>query len=170
MLQIFVNLNVDKQKDAPFALSLEPQDVPVVELAGAKIRVPLGSFGGVRSPLTPPTKVDLLDISIEPDAQVVIPLSEGKAAFVMPIDGVVVVDGMEFNSSKGQLPVYSAEPETQEITIRAFQGSAKVVFFSGVPLRQPVYWKGSLALASEAALIESIKGYQRGAFGKLNEA
>lgn len=170
VLQIFVNLNVNKQKDTPFALSLEPEDVPVVESAGVKIRVPLGSFGAVRSPLTPPTEVDLLDISIEPDAQVVIPLSEGLGAFVMPINGVVEVDGTVFDSSNGQLPVYSAEPETREITIRALQGSAKVVFFSGAPLHQPVYWKGSLALASEEALIESIKDYQRGEFGKLNEA
>jgi len=167
MLQIFVNLNVDKQKDAPFALSLEPENVPVVELAGAKIRVPLGSFGDVRSPLAPPTAVDLLDISLEPDAQVVIPLFKGKGAFVMPIDGVVDIDGMNFDASKGQIPVYSAESELREITIRALQGSAKVVYFSGAPLHQPVHWKGSLALASEEALMESIKGYQRGEFGTV---
>lgn len=167
MLQIFVNLNVDKQKDAPFALSLEPEDVPVVELTGAKIRVPLGIFGDVHSPLAPPTPVDLLDISLEPNAQVSIPLSAGKGAFVMPIDGIVEIDGVAFDASKGQLPAYSAESEPRAIMIRALQGSTKVVFFSGAPLRQPVHWKGSLALASEEALMKSIKGYQRGDFGTV---
>jgi redox-sensitive bicupin YhaK (pirin superfamily) len=41
MLQIFVNLERKKQGDAPFALSLAPQDVPMVALPGAKLRVPL---------------------------------------------------------------------------------------------------------------------------------
>jgi redox-sensitive bicupin YhaK (pirin superfamily) len=165
MLQIFVNLKVDMQKDAPFALRLEPENIPVIVLTGVTIKVPLGRFGDVRSPLTPPTAVDLFDISLEPDAQITIPLSASKGAFVMPINGVVEIDGMAFDASKGQLPVYSADSEPSEITIRALQGSAKVVFFSGTPLRQPVHWKGSLALASEEALMESIKAYKRGEFG-----
>lgn len=36
MLQIFVNLAAAKQQDAPEALSLSPQDVPVVQLAWRK--------------------------------------------------------------------------------------------------------------------------------------
>lgn len=57
MLQIFVNLKREKQGDAPFALSLAPQDVAVAVVPGAKVRVPLGEFAGHRSPLDPPTDV-----------------------------------------------------------------------------------------------------------------
>jgi redox-sensitive bicupin YhaK (pirin superfamily) len=167
MLQIFVNLAVSKQSDAPFALSLAPEDVPILEWCGAKIRVPLGCLKGICSPLTPPTAVDLFDISLEAGAEVSIPLPSGKAAFVIPIDGFVEIDGVTFEASTAQLPVYPAQPEPSEISIRALQGSAKAVFFSGSPLRQPVHWKGSLALASEEALLESMMRFKRGEFGGL---
>lgn len=52
-LQIFVALAPSKRDIAPFPLILEPQDVPVIQQSGAKIRIPLGSYGGKRSPLTP---------------------------------------------------------------------------------------------------------------------
>jgi redox-sensitive bicupin YhaK (pirin superfamily) len=44
MLQIFINLPLAFQEAALFALSLAPEDVPVLRLPGAEIRVPLGAF------------------------------------------------------------------------------------------------------------------------------
>src|SRR3990167_4143175 len=90
MLQMFINLPVDRQAAAPFALSLAAQDVPVVHLPGVKVRVPLGRFAEVASPLSVPSEVCVLDISIEDGAQVSIPIADGHVAFVMPIDGEVL--------------------------------------------------------------------------------
>jgi redox-sensitive bicupin YhaK (pirin superfamily) len=167
MLQIFVNLAVDKQSAEPFALSLEPQDVPVVHLPGAKIRVPLGSFGGARSPLYPPTEVTLLDISLDEGAELPVPVSADYAAFVMPIFGMLEIGGQSFDASEPRLPVFQAQPTSHEIVLQAKQGSAKVVVFSGKPLRQPVFWQGPMALATAEALSERIAAYQRGEFGSL---
>lgn len=167
MLQIFVNLTVGQQGDAPFALSLEPADVPTVVLDGASIRVPLGSYGDARSPLNPPTKVCLLDIDLEAGAEVVVPVDSGSGAFIMPITGELEIDNQAFSSSASDMPVLVAEAVRREVKIRALQGKAKAVFFSGVPLRQPVHWKGSLALASEEALMDRVTAYSRGEFGSL---
>ena len=90
MLQIFVNLARERQGDAPRALSLAPEDVPVVQLPGVKIRVPLGSFGEVRSPLMPPTEVTLLDIALDAGAELSVPIPAGQSAFVMPIYGCLL--------------------------------------------------------------------------------
>lgn len=167
MLQIFVNLALARQNAEPFALSLEPQDVPVVHSPGAKIRVPLGSFGGSRSPLTPPTDITLLDISLDAGAGLSVPVSAGHATFVMPIFGTLEIDGQPIDASELRLPVFEARPRSHEITLRARQGNAKAVVFSGTPLRQPVFWQGPLALASPEALAERLAAYQRGEFGTL---
>lgn len=167
MLQIFVNLAVDKQSAEAFALSLEPQDVPVVHLPGAKVRVPLGCLGETHSPLRPPTEVTLLDISLDDGAELAVPVSADYASFVMPIFGMLEIDGQLFDASEPRLPVFEAQPTLHEITLRAKQGSAKAVVFSGMPLRQPVFWKGSLALASTEALTARIDAYKRGEFGSL---
>jgi len=76
MLQIFVNLAVERQGAEPFALGLEPQDVPVLHLPGVKVRVPLGSFGEAQSPLHPPTEVHLLDVSLDAGATLSVPVPE----------------------------------------------------------------------------------------------
>lgn len=167
MLQIFVNLTVGQQGEAPFALSLEPEDVPTVKLNGATVRVPLGGFGEAHSPLNPPTKVCLLDIDLEDGAEVLIPVDAGSSAFVMPIEGDLEIDNQEFVSGQPSLPIFVAESVRREIKIRAQHGKAKAVFFSGVPLRQPVYWKGSLAMASEEMLADRVAAYSRGEFGGL---
>jgi redox-sensitive bicupin YhaK (pirin superfamily) len=167
MLQIFINLPQERQADAPFALSLEAQDVPVVRLPGVKVRVPLGSFAQVSSPLSVPTEVTVLDISLEDGAEVSVPIPEGHVAFVMPIDGEVWVDGLPFNLIELTLPVNLPLRDDRAVRLSAPKGDAKAVLFSGVPLNQPVYWQGPLALASQLALTEAIDGYQRGAFGKL---
>lgn len=167
MLQIFVNLAVDRQGADAFALSLEPQDVPVVHLPGAKIRVPLGAFGDARSPLSPPTEVCLLDISLEEGAELSVPVLAGHGSFVMPIFGTLEINGQTFDANAPRLPVFPAQATTREIALKARDGRAKVVLFSGVPLRQPVHWQGPMALASAEALVARLAAYQRGEFGSL---
>lgn len=167
MLQIFVNLAVEKQSAAPFSLTLESQDVPTVQVPGAKIRVPLGCYGEVRSPLQPPTDISLLDISLDDGAELPVPILPGHSAFIMPIFGSLEIDGALFESNTPRLPVFSAQPDMHTIRLRAKNGNAKVVVFSGLPLRQQVHWRGSIALASPEALAASVMAYQRGDFGSL---
>jgi redox-sensitive bicupin YhaK (pirin superfamily) len=167
MLQIFVNLPIHKQSAEAFALSIEPNDVPVVQLNGATLRVPIGSYAEVSSPLQTPTDITLLDISVENGVEISIPISAGKSAFVLPIIGNVKIDGEIFVGGETIAPVYSEQNSSSEIKIQAINGKAQVVVFSGTPLKQPVYWKGSLALASPEALVERITAYQRGDFGTL---
>lgn len=167
MLQIFVNLARQKQGDAPSVLSLAPKDVPVVHRPGARIRVPLGQFGEVRSPLTTPTEVSLLDISLDDGAALSVPVAAGHSVFVMPIHGALAVDGQRFTGDELRLPVFTAEAAPRELTLAALQGGAKAVLFAGPPLRQPVHWQGPLALASTEALATAVAAYQRGEFGTL---
>lgn len=167
MLQIFINLPAAKQQDAPFALSLEPQDVPLVHLPGASIRVPLGSYADARSPLRPPTEVTLLDIALAEGAELAVPVAAGLGAFILPVAGTVEIDGQHFDAQEPQLPLFPVQSVASSITLRARQGAAQVVLFSGKPLRQPVHWQGPMAMASADALNASISAYRRGAFGTV---
>ncbi|MET3354375.1 UNVERIFIED_ORG: redox-sensitive bicupin YhaK (pirin superfamily) [Xanthobacter viscosus] len=167
MLQIFVNLPRERQGAAPFALSLASLDVPVVRLPGVKIRVPLGRYRETRSPLTPPTEVNLLDILLEDGAELVLPVEASHNAFVMPIHGTLTICGECFDSNKPQLPIYPAGHGSRDLTIEARQGRAKAVAFSGRPLLQPVHWHGSMGMASPEALADAFAAYQRGEFGAL---
>ncbi|MEO3723486.1 pirin family protein [Pseudomonas syringae] len=168
MLQIFINLPEDKQSQAPFAFSVESQEVPVVHSPGVKVRVPLGSFHNVVSPLSLPTDVRLLDISLEAGRELSVSIPEGHVAFVMPIDGEVSVDGHPFDLSDPKVPVNLPQGADRRVILSAPTGNAKAVVFSGTPLNQPVHWQGPMALASSEALTAAVARYQRGDFGNLN--
>ncbi|USP11867.1 pirin family protein [Aeromonas dhakensis] len=133
-LQIFVDLPPERKSIEPFPLMLEPQDVPVVQLPGVKVRVPIGGFADARSPLSPPTDVTMLDISLEEGAKLVMPVAADHGAFVMPIFGTAVVNDQSFEHNDLQLPVFPAQGEPRAIVIQAPHGTAKVVLFSGRPL------------------------------------
>ncbi|WP_461603827.1 pirin family protein [Aeromonas salmonicida] len=132
-LQIFVGLAPKQRNIAPFPLTIEPQDVPVIQRPGAKIRIPLGRYGDTQSPLTPPTEVTLLDVSLEAGAELTVPVAANHTMFAMPIFGTVEVADQRFDSEDLRVPVFPAQGEHRDITFRAPGGSAKVVLFSGAP-------------------------------------
>lgn len=133
-LQIFVGLASAQRDMAPFALTLESRDVPVIRLPGAKVRVPVGSYGETRAPLNPPTDVTMLDISLEEGAELNVPIAAGHSTFIMPIFGTFEVDAQRFDGKGLKLPVYPAQNAPRVITLGAPQGGAKVMLFSGPSL------------------------------------
>lgn len=134
-LQIFVAIPPALQGAAPFVLSLEPHDIPVVQTAGSKVRVALGSFGAARSPMQAPNDVTMLDISLDSGAALDLPVAAGECAFLMPIFGTVLVDGEAFGLNELQLPVYPAMAAPYTIHLKASGAGAKVMLFSGRPLQ-----------------------------------
>ncbi|MFZ0788952.1 MAG: pirin family protein [Chromatiaceae bacterium] len=167
LLQIFVNLPQDRQNEAPFAMTLAPQDVPVVQRAGARVRVPLGSFDGVHSPLTPPTKVTLLDITLEADGELELLVPAGQRAFFMPINGRAELDGEGFGLDDLGAPILPIVAEQTTHKLVAMAGGAKVAVFIGEPLHQPVFSNGPMAFATQEDLIIASAAYQRGEMGEL---
>lgn len=167
LLQIFVNLPREQQDAAPFALTLAPQDVPVVKQPGMRIRVPLGSFRGAHSPLTPPTDVSLLDISLDAGAELELPLAVGQQAFVMPIFGSAELDGENFGLEDLSVPILPVATVATTHKLIAKPGGAKVAVFIGRPLRQPVLSNGPMAFASQESLTAATAAYHRGDFGSL---
>lgn len=167
LLQIFINLPQDRQNAAPFALTLAPQEVPVVQRPGVRVRVPLGSFDGVQSPLAPPTEVTLLDISLDANAALALSVPAGQRAFVMPINGRAQLDGVGFgldDLGAAILPI-AAEATTHQLIAQA--GGAQVAVFIGAPLHQAVFSNGPMAFARQEDLIAATAAYQRGELGQL---
>lgn len=133
-LQILVGLPTSIHGAKPFSLSLEPYDVPVVMMERAKVRVVLGKFDGVSSPIEVPNQITMLDIFLASDSAVRLHVPAGECCFVMPIYGVVSIDNEIYGISDLRLPVYAAINQPQIIEIEARNGSAKLIFFSGQPI------------------------------------
>lgn len=133
-LQIFVEATPDQRNSEPFALSLEPHDVPVVHLPSAKVRVVAGRYGQVTSPLLPPTDVTLLDVSLDDGAILEIPVLPGQPTIVMAINGTLMVDGQVIEQGDLKLPLLHPYDSKRVVLLRAPRGKAKAMIFAGVPL------------------------------------
>ncbi|GAB7531386.1 hypothetical protein PS3A_37980 [Pseudomonas sp. 3A(2025)] len=133
-LQIFVELAPARKNIAPFALSIEPQDVPVVQLPGGRIRIPLGRYGDTCSPLLPPTEVTLLDISLEQGFELSVPIPAGHILFALPIFGTLEVGGTRFDSEDLKAALFHTRDAARELLLTAPLGNIKVALFSGPPL------------------------------------
>lgn len=134
MLQIFVELPHERKTAAPFALTLDPQNIPVVALPGVTVRVPVGTFGDVSSPLVPPTTVTMLEVSMVEGAAMELPIPAGETLFVMPIFGSPDVNGESYDLDGLKLPVFAAEDSPRVLSMRSPKGATKVMVFSGAPL------------------------------------
>lgn len=167
LLQIFINLPQHKQNDAPFALTLAPEDVPVVEQPGVTVRVPLGSYGDHHSPLTPPTEVTLLDVFLDAGAAFTLPVAAGQRAFFMPISGNAEIDGQPFGLDDLGAPILAPGATATSHQLVAKEGGAQIAVFIGQPLDQPVLSNGPMAFATKESLNAAAAAYHRGDMGNL---
>jgi redox-sensitive bicupin YhaK (pirin superfamily) len=134
LLQIFVNLPASKQSAPPYALSIEPEDVPVIDLPGAHVRVPLGEFKTAKSPMTPPTSINLIDVSLEAGARIEVPVASGENAFVVPVKGRVTINGTVYDAEGSDVPAFPASDAGHAIALEAGGVVGQVVVFSGLPI------------------------------------
>lgn len=130
-LQVFVALPRDGRDISPYHLQIEPEDVPLIEGEGFDVRIPVGHYADAHSPLEPPTNVTLLDIALDENAGLNIPIAAGHSFFALPITGTVQIAGQAFNRDALDIPVIRAQHSPRIVDITAQQGGAEVVVFSG---------------------------------------
>jgi redox-sensitive bicupin YhaK (pirin superfamily) len=132
-----------------------------------KVRVPLGQFADVRSPLSPPTDVTLLDVFLEEGAELALPVPMGHQAFVLPVMGRALLNGTEFGLDDLSVPKMPSGPVHTTYQLKAHAGNAKLAVFIGVPLQQAFFSNGPMAFASQEHLIAATAAYHRGEMGTL---
>lgn len=129
-LQVFVALPRGGRDITPYQLSIEPEDVPLIEGDGFDVRVPVGHYADAHSPLKPPTNVTLLDIALDENAGLNVPIAAGHSFFALPITGTVEIAGQPFSRDALDVPVIRALHSPRTVDIMAQQGGAEVVVFS----------------------------------------
>jgi hypothetical protein len=166
-LQIFVNLHSSKKWMSPEVLHLDASSVPKVLTEGAVVRVVVGTHGDQTSPLVPPTKVTLLDVTLEPGGEIEHVPAKGESRFVYVIDGVVEV-GPKHSATrleKGDAGGLSIEGD--HVLVRAVGGPAHIVVGGGTALRERAVFYGPFCMSSEADIRRAILDYESGKMGRL---
>jgi len=158
--QLWVNLPArEKMKPAGYR-DIQPEEIPVVELAGGgKAKIIAGSFeretpGPVRGLSTEPV---YFDVSLPPGVAFSHPLPDGHSAFVYPFEGSLVIGARE-------LAAHSAGVLGPGERVEATAGArgARFLLLAGRPLGEPVVQYGPFVMNTREEIEQAIRDYQSG--------
>lgn len=164
-LQVFVNLSAKSKGIAPRVLHLPAEGVPIWQKAdGSAVRVVVGSFGTVSSPLTPEEPFDLLDIELQ--GQIVFDLAAGRNAFVYVLQGTVSIffEERERAIRSGHALAFSGDGRVTFAASRA----ANFLILSGLNIREPVLVQGPFIMNDRSQMEQAFARLQAGKMGHLD--
>jgi redox-sensitive bicupin YhaK (pirin superfamily) len=164
-LQLFINLSAKNKLAAPRVLWLAGSDVPKWRSeARDRVRVIVGSFEGVASPLVPAEPFTLLDVELR--REIFFGLPDAHNAVVYVLDGCIDVqaDRREQSVAGGQALALYGGPG--RVTFEA-SPSARFVILSGGEIREPVVVRGSFIMNDESQVKAAVERFKAGEMGHL---
>jgi redox-sensitive bicupin YhaK (pirin superfamily) len=170
-LQIFVNLSRANKAAAPVGLRVAHQDMPTVNFEGGSLRVVAGEFDGQSSPIAQDprwlTRVNMLDVTLQPGASVDIPVNSGDNAFFIIRSGAFeAVAGIDIAQSA--IIFESSElPGMHAARLTAGSQALRGVFFSGTPINEPIFPGGPFMGNSAEDIMSYKRAFSRGEMGHL---
>ncbi|MFN7169525.1 MAG: pirin family protein [Pannonibacter sp.] len=135
-LQTWLALPDDQEEIDPAFSHSDATTMPVIDSDGAKARVVIGDFSGVRSPVPTLTDTLYVDLRLEPGRRFPFPAAhEERALYVL--EGELVVAGDRFAAD--QLLVFR---QGDEITLEAGSSGCHMMLFGGAALnsRRYIWW------------------------------
>ena len=164
-LQVFVNLSSKNKLVVPRMLRLQPNQVPEWRSdAGDRVRVVVGSFEGISSPLVPTELFNLLDIELR--SEMSFSLQDAHNALLYVLTGGVLVraDGqVQKVAGEHALGLYGSGGI---VTLEAVH-PAHFVILSGAEIREPVLVHGSFIMTEPSQIEAAVARYRAGQMGYL---
>jgi quercetin 2,3-dioxygenase len=167
-LQLWLNLPSSKKMvDSDYQDLLASNEVAVDD-ARARIRLISGSLEGVAAPARTHTPVQYLDIRLDPDGRVSVPVPGSHNGFVLVLEGSVRVGRELVRGEPGQVlwldfPLSdSAGASTLELRADV---PARVLLISGEPIRERVVAYGPFVMNTEEEIIQAYQDFHSGKFG-----
>jgi redox-sensitive bicupin YhaK (pirin superfamily) len=164
--QLWVNLPAKDKMTAPRYQDIDPEAIPVVELAdGARVKVIAGRLGEVEGAVSAvATDPTYLDVTLPAGTTFSHELPADYAAFVYPFEGALQVgDGTDAEVlRRGELGVLD-EGTTVAVSASGGQG-ARFLLVAGRPLREPIAKYGPFVMNTDAEIVQALDDYRTGKF------
>jgi redox-sensitive bicupin YhaK (pirin superfamily) len=161
-IQLWVNLPARLKMTDPDYREFGAGAIPVdTSIPGVITRVIAGTApGGRTGPVTDVVTEPLfLDIAVEQDATVELPVPESHAVMLYVVDGEIRVGGAADAINASTLAVLG-DGERVELTGDVLGG--RVLLFAGRPLREPVARGGPFVMNTKAEIVQAFEDYQQG--------
>jgi redox-sensitive bicupin YhaK (pirin superfamily) len=172
-LQIFVNMARARKQDPAAVFKTDRADMPVWQGEGARLKVAAGTYAGLNAPISTDarwaTPVNLWAIELDAHAYIDLRVPDAHNAFAIVTHGFLKVGEHEAQAPQSVLmsPAQVGAPSASVVSLQAGDGGARLVWFSGAPLREPVVPHGPFVGNTRDDIVAYIHAFQSGAMGEL---
>ena len=156
--QLWLNLPKKKKLTEPAYQDIHAEQIPILKEVFGTVKVISGEYNGTIGPGKSHTPVLIMDIRLNPESEISIPVMGGWNAFGFIYEGDV--KSGEF-LSKGQLAVYNTEGN---IHFKTNDTQAGIYLVAGVPLNEPVARGGPFVMNTRGEILKAFEDYQNGNF------
>jgi redox-sensitive bicupin YhaK (pirin superfamily) len=162
--QIWVNLPAKLKLTQPRYQEIPATRIPSAQTADGKARVKIvaGEALGTRAVIETHTPIVYQDWTLDPGADVTLPIARDHQVLAYVFEGAVEVAGKRV--AEGQMAILG---EGDAITLRGAEISGRLLLLAGVPLREPVARYGPFVMNTEREIHEAIRDYQSGRMGEI---
>lgn len=163
--QLWVNLPARDKMIQPRYQDIRASEIPEIPLSPrARAKVVAGEVGGVRGPIEGISAAPrYLDLSLDAESEVVVPVPDGHTAFLYVIDGALASgDDDVVRHGKGTIILFSGSGES--VRVRAGSSGARYLLVSGRPIGEPVAWYGPIVMNTEEELQAARRELSDGTF------
>ncbi|PRY92066.1 hypothetical protein BCF33_2760 [Hasllibacter halocynthiae] len=151
--QIWIDLPDANRQDAPRAIHVTNDRIPISEKGGARIRVVAGASNGMETQIGLPTPFRLVDATLAPGARFAQDLEDGEHAYLHVLSGEAAAGG---GRARADEALFTA-PGGTRLTVEAGAEGARLVLFAGCPLhREPI-----LGGPFVASTVEELQGFRQ---------
>ncbi len=164
--QIWVNLPARLKMTRPRYQEVPRSRIPEARSADglATVRVIAGEALGARAVIDTHTPIVYQDWSLEPGADITVPLAADHAAMAYVFEGAAQLGDAGARVADGQLGLLG---EGDAVRLRASE-KTRLLLLAGVPLREPVARYGPFVMNTAREIEEAIVDYQTGRMGEIN--
>jgi len=159
--QFWLNLPAKDKMSAPGYLYIRKGDMEAVMTKDATIRVISGSYAGVKGPINKDNLgITLQHITVNPGGTLDINRDPDKQGFIFIFEGRGTLNGQVLAPEAGYA-LGAGEGE-----LKADEGGLDLIFAEGVPLKEPIAWRGPIVMNSDSELIQAFSELNDGTFIK----
>jgi hypothetical protein len=156
--QLWLNLPKKKKLTEPAYQDIHAEQIPILKEVFGTVKVISGEYNGTIGPGKSHTPVLIMDIRLNPESEISIPVMDGWNAFGFIYEGDV--KSGEF-LSKGQLAVYNTEGN---VHFKTNDTQAGIYLVAGKPLNEPVARGGPFVMNTRGEILKAFEDYQNGNF------
>lgn len=164
--QLWVNLTKDRKMSPPRYQDVRADDVKVVELEKAKVKIIAGTYNEVSGPADTSSPITYLHVLAQPGAQIPLsfPVSQNVGLYV--VEGSALVN----NQAARQFQFVVMDHDGNDFTLSVpgdANEEASVLVFAGEPLNEPIARYGPFVMNTEEELIQAVQDFNAGRMGVI---